>query len=230
MRRVGVVLRSRVAALCASSCALRSVGTDVQAQAMPQGTVRLEVTVDNTKKLEELAEAYSQLTLREIVQLQKLVFKKLGHSDAFYEQALLRGLGGGGGGGGASQAPQVEAPPANGTAASPPKPADASQKAPNEAAKPASGAPPPSGSPAAGGGAKKPAQDKMSFDVKLAKFTDTIRIKLIKELRTVTNLPLKEAKDAIDKCPGLAAKNLGKEDAEKLKKAFEALGAEVELL
>lgn len=154
-------------------------------------------------KVEQMAEAYSQLTLKEISQLQRLVFRKLGHSDKFYEEALLKGLGGGGGGAVVMAAPAATAAP---VAAAP------AAEAP-KAAEPA-----------------KKKIEKTTADVKLVKFPAEAKIKLIKELRTVTNLPLKDAKDAIDKAPGLIQTNMSKEDAEKLKKLFEGLGAEVELL
>lgn len=153
-------------------------------------------------KLEQMADMYSQLTLKEVSQLQRLVFKKLGHSDSFYEEALLKGLGGGGGGGG------MVMPVAAAAAA----PAAAVEEAAPEPVK------------------EKKKVEKNSFDVKLAAYKPDIKIKLIKELRAVTNLALKEAKDAIDKAPGIVATNIVKEDAEKLKKLFTDLGAEVELL
>ena len=155
------------------------------------------------KKLEEFAELYSQLTLKEVTALQKLIFKKMGHSDDFYEQALLRGLGGGGGGAAVVMPAQLAAAVA---------PA-AQEESPKEEA-----------------AAKPPAAAKTSFDVKVGKFPAEAKIKLIKELRAITNLPLKEAKDAIDKAPGIVSKSMGKEDAEKLKEKLVALGAEVELL
>jgi large subunit ribosomal protein L7/L12 len=165
---------------------------------------------DSNKKLDEFATLYSQLTLKEVTQLQKLIFKKLGHSEEFYEQALLRGLGGGGGGGGVvmQAAPAAVAAPA---AAAGPSAAEEEAKAAAEAE------------------AKKKAQ-KTTFDVKLGKYPADAKIKLIKELRAVTNLPLKDAKDLIDKAPGFVAKTMGKEDAEKLAKLMKEHGAEVELL
>lgn len=159
-------------------------------------------------KIEDLANMYSQLTLKEITQLQKLIFKKLGHTDEFYEQALLKGLGGGGGGGGVVMAAMPAGAIPAAAAAAP-----AADAAPAEEVK-----------------ETKKKVEKNTCDVKLAKFPPEIKIKLIKELRTVTNLPLKDAKDAIDKCPGLVQTNMSKDDAEKLKKLFEALGATVELI
>lgn len=152
--------------------------------------------------LEELASAYSQLTLKELSDLQRLIFKKLGHSDEFYEKALLRGLGGGGGGGVVMATNAAAAVAAPGAAA-------AAEEAPK---------------------AEKKKVEKNTYDVKLAKYTPDIKVKLIKELRSVTNLSIADAKGAIEKCPGLVQTNMRKEDAEKLKALFEKLGATVELL
>eukprot|EP00331_Platyophrya_macrostoma_P007799 CAMPEP_0176431808 /NCGR_PEP_ID=MMETSP0127-20121128/15019_1 /TAXON_ID=938130 /ORGANISM="Platyophrya macrostoma, Strain WH" /LENGTH=162 /DNA_ID=CAMNT_0017813859 /DNA_START=22 /DNA_END=507 /DNA_ORIENTATION=- len=143
-----------------------------------QSSLRHNSEAAPAAKIEELANLYSQLTLKEVSQLQRLIFKKLGHTDDFYEQALLRGLGGGGGG-------VVMAAPAAAVAA--------------PAAAPAAEAAAPAAEAAKDAGKKK--VEKNTFDVKLAKFAPEVKIKLIKELRTVTNLPLKDAKDAIDKCP-----------------------------
>jgi large subunit ribosomal protein L7/L12 len=154
-------------------------------------------------KLDQMADMYAQLTLKEVSQLQRLVFKKLGHSDKFYEEALLKGLGGGGGGGGMMMpvAAAGAVPAAAAVEEAAPEPVKEKKKI-----------------------------EKNSFDVKLAAYKPEIKIKLIKELRAVTNLALKEAKDAIDKAPGIVATNIVKEDAEKLKKLFTDLGADVELL
>lgn len=153
------------------------------------------------KHLEDMASAFSQLTLKEITDLQRLIFKKLGHSDDFYEKALLQGLGGGGGGGmpvAAAAAAPAAANPAP-AASPPPKP-------------------------------EKKKIEKMTADVKLGPYGPEIKIKLIKELRTVTSMSIADAKKAVEKCPGLVATNLSKEDAEKLKTAFEKLGAKVEII
>ncbi|KAG5509350.1 hypothetical protein JKF63_06660 [Porcisia hertigi] len=155
----------------------------------------------NTARLDDLAAAYAQLTLKEISDLQRLIFKKLGHSDDFYEKALLRGLGGGGGG-------AVMMAPAAAAAAGAPA-ADA---------------------PAADAKTEKKKVEKLTYDVKLEKYAPEIKIKLIKELRTVTNLSIADAKKAVEKCPGLVATNMSKDDAEKLKGLYEKLGAKVELI
>ncbi|KPA77157.1 putative 60S ribosomal protein [Leptomonas pyrrhocoris] len=157
-------------------------------------------SADNAK-LDELAAAYAQLTLKEVSDLQRLIFKKLGHSDDFYEKALLKGLGAGGGGGGVVMAPvaAAAAAPAAEAAAEAPKP-------------------------------EKKKVEKLTYDVKLEKFAPEIKIKLIKELRSVTSLSIADAKKAVEKCPGLVATNMSKDDAEKLKGLYEKLGAKVELL
>lgn len=154
-------------------------------------------------KLDDLAATYAQLTLKEVSDLQRLIFKKLGHSDDFYEKALLRGLGGGGGGGAVMMAPAAVAAAA----------APAADAATAEAPK-----------------AEKKKVEKLTYDVKLEKFAPELKIKLIKELRTVTNLSIADAKKAVEKCPGLVATNMSKDDAEKLKTLYEKLGAKVELL
>ncbi|ESS65657.1 60S ribosomal protein [Trypanosoma cruzi Dm28c] len=164
-----------------------------------------KMTSNSNPKLDELASAYSQLTLKELSELQRLIFKKLGHSDEFYEKALLRGLGGGGGGGVTMPAHAVAA-----SAAAAAAPGAAAQE---EAPK-----------------AEKKKVEKATYDVKLAKFTPDIKVKLIKELRSVTSLSIADAKSAIEKCPGLVQTNMRKEDAEKLKGLFEKLGATVELI
>lgn len=195
-------IASRVVGSSGVAVMRMSSGASVQTCAVRWNTENAAAT---SGKIEDLANMYSQLTLKEVTQLQKLIFKKLGHSDDFYEQALLKGLGGGGGGGMVMTAMPAGAMPAVA--------APAADAAPAEEVK-----------------ETKKKVEKNTFDVKLAKFPPEIKIKLIKELRTVTNLPLKDAKDAIDKCPGLVQTNMGKDDAEKLKKLFEALGATVELL
>ena len=161
--------------------------------------------------IEELASKYAEtMTLKDMSSFHHAVVKNAQQTQQFYENALLNGFsGGGGGGGGVIAATRNAAAPAAATTA----------------AGGASGENSTAEAPKA-----KVAAAKMSFNVKLAKFDPSIKIKLIKELRTVTNLPLGEAKAAIDKCPGMVASNMSKDDAEKLKKAFEDLGATVELL
>ncbi|ESL06714.1 hypothetical protein TRSC58_05609 [Trypanosoma rangeli SC58] len=103
---------------------------------------------------------------------------------------------------------------------------------PAHAAAPVAAAAPGAGAAAAEEPSKteKKKAEKTTYDVKLAKFTPDIKVKLIKELRSVTSLSISDAKSAIEKCPGLVQTNMRKEDAEKLKGLFEKLGATVELI
>ena len=84
---------------------------------------------------------------------------------------------------------------------------------------------------AAGGGAAAPAEaveEKTEFNVVL-KDVGSEKIKVIKEVRVVTNLGLKEAKDLVDSVPKEVAIGVNKEEAEKIKKALEGAGAVVEI-
>ena len=80
--------------------------------------------------------------------------------------------------------------------------------------------------PAAGGEA--PAEEKTEFDVVLAE-AGSNKIAVIKEVRTITGLGLKEAKDLVEGAPKPLKQGVKKEDAEAMKKALEAAGAKVEL-
>ena len=82
--------------------------------------------------------------------------------------------------------------------------------------------------PAAGGGAAEAAEEKDEFDVVLTGAGDK-KIQVIKEVRGLTNLGLKEAKDLVDGAPQTVLENASKEDAEKAKAALEGAGATVEL-
>lgn len=84
--------------------------------------------------------------------------------------------------------------------------------------------------PAAGGaGAEEaPAEEKSDFDVILTSGGDK-KIQVIKEVRTLTSLGLKEAKDLVDGAPKPVLEKVSKADAEKAKAALEAAGATVEL-
>jgi len=85
--------------------------------------------------------------------------------------------------------------------------------------------------PAAGGGAAAPAaeEEKTSFTVAL-KEVGPNKIQVIKAVRAITNLGLKEAKDLVDKGAGATIKEgVSKEDAAKIKTEMEADGAVVEL-
>ncbi len=84
--------------------------------------------------------------------------------------------------------------------------------------------------PAAGGAAAAgaPAEEKTSFQVILASAGDK-KINVIKEIRTVTNLGLKEAKDLVEAAPKPIKDNATKEEAQKIKATLEAVGAKVEI-
>jgi large subunit ribosomal protein L7/L12 len=77
-----------------------------------------------------------------------------------------------------------------------------------------------------GGGAK--AEEKTEFDVILAAVGDN-KIGVIKAVRSITSLGLKEAKDLVEGAPKPVKTGVSKEDAEKFKKELEASGAKVEL-
>ena len=80
---------------------------------------------------------------------------------------------------------------------------------------------------AAGGAAAAPAaEEKTEFDVILANAGDK-KINVIKEVRAITGLGLKEAKDLVEGAPGKLKEGISKEDAEKLKKELEEAGAKV---
>lgn len=71
-------------------------------------------------------------------------------------------------------------------------------------------------------------EEKSTFTVVLAG-AGTNKIQVIKELRTLTNLGLKEAKDLVDGAPKTVKEGATKEEAEKIKKTLEAAGGKVEL-
>lgn len=79
-----------------------------------------------------------------------------------------------------------------------------------------------------GGGAAAAAEEKSTFDVVL-KEAGGNKIAVIKVVREVTGLGLKEAKDLVDGAPKPIKQGISKEDAEKLKKQLEEQGAKVEL-
>jgi len=84
--------------------------------------------------------------------------------------------------------------------------------------------------PAAGAAssASAPAEEKTTFNVVLTS-AGANKIAVIKEVRAITNLGLKEAKDLVDTCPKPVKEGVTKEEAEEMKKKLEAAGATVEL-
>ena len=82
--------------------------------------------------------------------------------------------------------------------------------------------------PAAGGAAAAAVEEQTEFTVVLASAGDK-KIEVIKEVRAITGLGLKEAKDLVEAAPKRVKEAVGKDEAEKLKKQLEAVGAKVEL-
>ena len=83
--------------------------------------------------------------------------------------------------------------------------------------------------PGSGGAAAAPAvEEKTTFSVVLTS-AGASKIAVIKEVRTMTNLGLKEAKDLVDAAPKAIKEAVAKEEAEEMKKKLEAAGATVEL-
>jgi large subunit ribosomal protein L7/L12 len=81
---------------------------------------------------------------------------------------------------------------------------------------------------AGGGPAQGPVEEKTTFTVVLTS-AGTNKIQVIKELRVLTSLGLKEAKDLVDGAPKTVKDGATKEEAEKIKKALEGAGGKVEL-
>ena len=72
------------------------------------------------------------------------------------------------------------------------------------------------------------AEEKTEFDVILASFGDN-KVAVIKEVRAITGLGLKEAKDLVEAAPKAVKEGASKEDADKIKAQLEAAGAKVEV-
>ncbi len=89
------------------------------------------------------------------------------------------------------------------------------------AAMPAAGA-------AAPAAAEAQSEEKTDFDI-ILKSVGAKKINVIKAVREVTDLGLKEAKEVVDKAPGEIKKGVSKEEAEEIKKKFEDVGAEIEI-
>jgi len=83
-------------------------------------------------------------------------------------------------------------------------------------------------SPAAGGAAAAPAAEKTEFTVILTAAGDK-KINVIKEVRAITGLGLKEAKDLVEGAPKEVKADVNKDEAAKIKKQLEDAGAKVEL-
>jgi large subunit ribosomal protein L7/L12 len=82
--------------------------------------------------------------------------------------------------------------------------------------------------PTAGGSAAAAAEEKNSFDVVLSSIGES-KISVIKEVRAITTLGLKEAKDLVESAPTAVKEGATKDEAEEIKKKLEEAGATVEL-
>jgi large subunit ribosomal protein L7/L12 len=80
----------------------------------------------------------------------------------------------------------------------------------------------------AAGGAEEKKEEKTEFEVVLVSFGDQ-KIQVIKDVRAITSLGLKEAKDLVESAPATIKKGVNKEEAEDIKKKLEAVGAKIEI-
>ena len=80
----------------------------------------------------------------------------------------------------------------------------------------------------AGGGAEEKEEAKTEFEVFLVSFGDQ-KIQVVKDVRAITSLGLKEAKDLVESAPCTVKKGVTKEEAEDIKKKLEAVGAKIEI-
>ncbi|ORC84494.1 putative ribosomal protein L7/L12 [Trypanosoma theileri] len=172
---------------------------------LPRGMQAFPVR-DSGETIEAIAEAYVNMDLTTMQKFHELVVKSTprppGTSAPVYEEMLLQGMGGGGSTTTVAAAAAIPAASSSSDAA-----AAAGSEAPT-----------------------KKVVEKSAFDVHVKKYPAANKIKLIKELRAVSGVPLQEAKTAVEKCPGVVAKAMARADAEKLKGLLEGHGAEVELL
>ncbi|CAA7404061.1 unnamed protein product [Spirodela intermedia] len=83
------------------------------------------------------------------------------------------------------------------------------------------------GAGATAGAKAEEKKEKTAFDLKLESFDAAAKIKIIKEVRTFTDLGLKEAKELVEKAPALLKKGVLKEEAEKIVEKMKAIGAKV---
>jgi large subunit ribosomal protein L7/L12 len=82
--------------------------------------------------------------------------------------------------------------------------------------------------PAAGAAAAAPAEEKTEFNVVMTSFGDN-KVNVIKVIRAVTGLGLKEAKDMVEGVPATVKEGISKDDAAAIKKQLEEAGAKVEV-
>jgi len=85
------------------------------------------------------------------------------------------------------------------------------------------------GGAAGGGAAAAPVEEKTEFNVSLVSFPAEKKINIIKVVREVTSLGLKEAKDLVEAVPKVLKEGIPKEEAETIRKKFDEVGAKVEI-
>jgi large subunit ribosomal protein L7/L12 len=73
-------------------------------------------------------------------------------------------------------------------------------------------------------------EEKTHFDIELSSFDKATKIKVIKEIRGIMGLGLKEAKDLVESAPQWITKDMKKEDAEEIVAKLKAVGAECKLV
>ena len=91
------------------------------------------------------------------------------------------------------------------------------------------GAAPADGAPAEAAAEPEAEKEKTHYDVELESFDAATKVKLIKEIRALLGLGLKEAKETVESSPTWIKKELIKDEAEAMKEKLEALGAKVRL-
>jgi large subunit ribosomal protein L7/L12 len=83
--------------------------------------------------------------------------------------------------------------------------------------------------PAAGGAAAAPVEEKTEFSVTLKEYPADKKVTVIKVIREITGLGLKEAKDLVEGVPSLVKEGISKADTDAIKKKLEEAGAKVEI-
>ena len=83
--------------------------------------------------------------------------------------------------------------------------------------------------PAAGGAAAAPAEEKTEFTVSLKEYPADKKVGVIKVVRELTGLGLKEAKDLVEGVPSVVKEGVNKADSDNMKKKLEEAGAKVEI-
>merc|ERR1712037_161422 len=73
-------------------------------------------------------------------------------------------------------------------------------------------------------------EEKIIFEVKLESYEASSKVKIIKELRKMTDLTLKDAKSLVESAPAIVKKDLTKDEAEEYGKQLEAVGAKIEIV